>query len=211
MKSVRKRSTLSFGVTMAVVVSLVCLVGAGAASAHSKQAVASKAKVKKGPRGKRGPKGATGATGATGTTGSQGPKGDTGNTGEPGPFPGVLPAGKTIRGTYDIGTHVGVAGEFHSDAVSFGFTLAAAPTPHFIQAGSTPPAQCPGTKTNPQAAIGNLCVYENEAENQGSTPTIFNPATGVTGEASPWGFAVDVESTAVSNLLSYGTWAVTSP
>jgi hypothetical protein len=84
MKSVRKRSTLSLGVLMAVVVSVVCLVGAGAASAHSKQAVASKTKVKKGPRGKRGPKGATGATGAKGATGATGPQGSQGSQGPQG-------------------------------------------------------------------------------------------------------------------------------
>jgi hypothetical protein len=85
MKSVRKRSALSLGVTMAVIVSLVCLVGAGAASAHSKQAVASKTKAAKGPRRKRGPKGATGSPGAGGAAGAKGADGANGATGATGP------------------------------------------------------------------------------------------------------------------------------
>jgi hypothetical protein len=84
MKSVRKRSALSLGVTMAVIVSLVCLAGAGAASAHSKQAVASKTKAAKGPRGKRGPKGATGSPGAGGAAGAKGADGANGATGPQG-------------------------------------------------------------------------------------------------------------------------------
>jgi Collagen triple helix repeat (20 copies) len=84
MKSVRKRSALSLGVTIAVVVSLVCLVGAGVASARSNKAVASKAKAGKGPRGKRGPKGATGATGAAGAAGTKGANGANGATGPQG-------------------------------------------------------------------------------------------------------------------------------
>jgi hypothetical protein len=85
MKSVRKRSALSLGVTIAVVVSLICLVGAGVASAHSNKAVASKAKVVKGPRGKRGPKGAAGAAGAAGAKGATGATGAAGATGATGP------------------------------------------------------------------------------------------------------------------------------
>jgi hypothetical protein len=83
MKSVRKRSALTLGVLMAVVVSLVCLVGVGVASAHSKQPVASKAKGKKG-RGKQGPAGPAGAKGSTGATGATGPTGATGATGAQG-------------------------------------------------------------------------------------------------------------------------------
>jgi hypothetical protein len=99
MKSVRKRPALSFSVVMAVVVSLVCLVGTSVASAHSTHAAASTTKGKKGPRGKQGPKGATGATGAKGATGANGatgpqgapgPQGQKGNTGDRGPSNGYL-------------------------------------------------------------------------------------------------------------------------
>ncbi len=94
MKSVRKRSTLSLGVMMAVALTLMVCLFAGAASAQSNQAVASKAKIAKGPRGKRGPKGATGdtgtpgakgATGATGAAGATGAQGVQGPKGEIGP------------------------------------------------------------------------------------------------------------------------------
>ena len=47
--------------------------------------------------------------------------------------------------------------------ISFGVTLAAAPTTHFIPAGATPPADCPGTLTAPNASPGHLCVYEQSS------------------------------------------------
>ncbi len=155
-----------------------------------------------------------GATGPIGLTGPKGDKGDKGERGEAGPFPtGPLPSGATIRGTYSIGTHQNTAGEYHNIGVSFGYTLASAPTGHFVAVGTTPPAQCPGSALNPQAAPGNLCVYEAVEGNQASTPTVFNPANGTTGTVGTVGFGVSVTGGAStgSNILSYGTWAVTAP
>jgi hypothetical protein len=67
--------------------------------------------------------------------------------------------------------------------------------------------------TNPQAAPGNLCVYEFAQQNQAGTPSLFNPANGLTGSVGTTGFEVDVTGGAstVENILSYGTWAVTAP
>lgn len=47
--------------------------------------------------------------------------------------------------------------------ISFGVTLSAAPTTHFIPAGATPPADCPGTLAAPNATPGHLCVYEQSS------------------------------------------------
>lgn len=163
----------------------------------------------RGPRGLRGLTGATGATGApgaTGATGAQGLQGIQGQQGPEGPFPsGDMPPGKSIRGHYAVGA-TGPA--FGWTAISFGFQLAAAPTPRFIVSGTTPPTQCPGTASNPQAQSGNLCIYEAVRSGVSSVQP-FN-ATGGTTLASRWGAGLWLQTTGTGNSFSYGTWAVTS-
>jgi hypothetical protein len=220
MESVRKRLTFA-NVVSSLALFLVLAGGtAFAASQLGKETVGTKQLKKEAvslakinTAAKNALKGATGATGPAGAKGEKGDKGDKGERGEAGPFPGTLPSGVTIRGTYAIATHQNTAGEFHADAQSFGFTLASAPSPHFIAKGATPPAQCPGTALNPQAAAGNLCVYEGAQQNQAGTPSLFNPANGAPSSVSTTGFGIDVTGGAstVENILSYGTWAVTAP
>lgn len=124
---------------------------------------------------------------------------------------GNLPARKTIRGTYGIGDSENAANEFKSTYVSFPFQLAAAPTPHFIPLGSTPPAQCPGKESNPQAAAGHLCVYESFQQNQAAPPIVFDPVSALGNRADRWGFAVTVKggTTLDAPVITYGSWAVT--
>jgi hypothetical protein len=226
MKSARKRLTYA-NVMSSIAVFLVVAGGtAFAASQLGKESVGTKqlkkeavslakinAAAKSSLKGATGPKGATGSQGPAGPKGDKGDTGDRGLTGEPGPFPsGPLPSGKTLRGTYSIGVHVIAASEYHNTAESFGYYLATAPTAHFIAEGETPPTQCPGTKTEPAAAPGNLCVYEAVDQNTAGTPHIFNPSTGV-GGAATFGFGVSLEtgSSVGINALSYGSWAVTAP
>jgi hypothetical protein len=167
-----------------------------------------------GPAGATGPAGANGtpgATGATGATGAQGATGPAGATGATGPFPdGNLPSGKTIRGNYSMSGITGSANNIVTDSISFGFTLASAPTAHFIQNGTTPPAECPGTATNPQADAGHLCVYEGHIENVGAR-NVTSPI-GSDGQATRWGAAVfAIPGGGAGRVWSEGTWAVTSP
>ena len=164
------------------------------------------------PAGPKGDAGAAGAGGAPGAKGDTGGKGDKGDIGATGPFPdGDIPSGKTIRGNYVIAERQGVTGEFKSTAASFGDPLAATPTPHFIPVGGVAPAECPGTAASPEAAAGHLCVFEAVTANQAGEPTIFDPSTGV-GGANRVGFGVFVLGGAslVLNVVTYGTWAVTS-
>ena len=120
-----------------------------------------------------------------------------------------MPSGKTIRGQYAIG--VPPTTRFISTGISFGFQLASVPTPHIVPAGTAPPAQCPGTPTNPQATQGHLCVYEAVFGSRANL-RLFNPTNGVGSQASRWGVAVAFEGTGgTSNTFSYGSWAVTSP
>jgi hypothetical protein len=118
------------------------------------------------------------------------------------PFPAV------IRGTYAI-LENGNAGQFLSDTISFGVTLSVAPTVHFINAGAVLPTGCLGTPAAPDAAPGNLCVFEELASNTTSRG-IFNPASpsGLLNQASPFGAAVYAQPTATGGIQDFGSWAV---
>ena len=146
-----------------------------------------------------------GAPGPAGPAGPQGPKGDTGTqgaTGEPGPFPGTLPAGKTLRGTYAIG---GASGQsFAFDNISFGFTFASAPNARFVLVGAAPPAECPGTSANPEAAPGHICVYERYQSNRGALSR---------DDAGPnkQGTALYATPAGAGTYYTVGVWAATSP
>jgi collagen triple helix repeat protein len=155
----------------------------------------------RGPAGPTGPVGPAGAVGATGAAGAQGPKGDKGDTGSPGPFPDTLQSGKTVRGRYFFADTAVAAGELASEGLSFIFTLATAPTPHFIPAAGAPPAECPGTVTAPEAQPGHLCVYSEIDLN--TTPAL----TSVT----QYGFDTRGNSAAAGLYGSRGQWAVTAP
>jgi hypothetical protein len=160
----------------------------------------------RGPQGRPGATGATGAAGAQGAQGPQGPQGPQGLQGPEGPFPdGDMPSGKTIRGHYAVGS---TAPSFGWTEIEFGFQMATAPTPRVVLEGATPPAQCPGTASNPQAAPGNLCIYEANQSNRSSL-TPFN-ATGSTGSVSRWGAGLWLQTTGSGNAFSYGTWAAAS-
>ena len=56
-----------------------------------------------------------------------------------------------------------------AESISFGIELTAAPTGHVILDGDTPPAECPGTFDDPQAAPGHLCVYEGSGSQSHSS------------------------------------------
>jgi hypothetical protein len=116
------------------------------------------------------------------------------------PFPSV------IRGTYSAIGDTSAAGRFIGGSFSFGVTLAAAPTPHYIPLGGAVPAGCLGTPTAPDAAPGNLCIFERQNLNE-SNPTVFNPASGGVGSAA-FGAAVYCTSTAAGYVFVYGSWAV---
>ena len=163
----------------------------------------------RGPAGRQGPAGPQGEQGVPGAQGATGPQGV---QGPPGPFPGGdLPVGKTVRGDWVMGGYdsvTGSGGRAGFSAISFGFRFSAAPTPHVVLVGQTPPPECPGTVVAPEAASGNLCIYEGAFANRESV-TSFS-----------WDLAEGADRTgAVLRLLdsvdtgafeSNGTWAATS-
>jgi hypothetical protein len=157
----------------------------------------------------KGNTGKTGKTGATGVAGAVGKEGPAGKQGEPGPLLSTIPSGKTLKGDYSL---EGV-GTVIESGWSFTFPLASTPTAHFIEKGKTPPAQCPGTVSEPAAAPGNLCVYEAQGGGVNRTEAgVNNTETDVIGNGNRLGFGVTiVQSASGSNAWSEGTWAVTAP
>jgi hypothetical protein len=98
--------------------------------------------------------------------GAQGPKGD---TGAPGPFPDVLPSGKTLTGVYSVTGVASGTNQYFDSPIAFGFRFSSAPT--LVTVGITDTAEeaaaagCPGTAADPQAAPGKVCIYEMGREN----------------------------------------------
>jgi hypothetical protein len=117
---------------------------------------------------------------------------------------GNLARGRTIRGAYRVTGNDQIPGlDLDGNGISFGYTLASAPMPHFVGAGQDPPAPCPGTASNPQAAPGHLCVYELSASNV-QTVAIGNPL-------SRYGVTLLGQSINDGTWVTLGTWAVTAP
>ncbi|MFN8109375.1 MAG: hypothetical protein U0Y82_05960 [Thermoleophilia bacterium] len=147
--------------------------------------------------------------------GPQGPQGPVGAQGPAGPFQTSLPSGQTMRGVYAV-TGMGVSGAAQngeSAAVTFPFALAATPTPHFIAKGGSAIPECPGTAAAPQAAAGQLCVYEGGQFSNAAVTTV-DPATQGTPGASRWGFILSSAPGSNGSSFSWnshGTWAVTAP
>ena len=124
---------------------------------------------------------------------------------------GNIPAGKQLRGTFSIDGTATAPGQQNSDSISFGWTLAAAPVPHFIPAGTAPPADCPGTVANPKAKKGHLCVYEAGNANVGAR-VVYDMTTYVAGKADRYGFGVYMYGAVAAGFYtSHGTWAVQTP
>ena len=145
-----------------------------------------------------------GTAGATGPTGPQGPAGAAGQTG---PLVDVLPSGRTLRGAFGFGAFASGANEIQEDALSLPFPLASDPTVIIRPAGALATADCPGTRDNPQAAPGNLCVYVGYTFRM-SALTWF----GTNGAArSRFGIVLYGYSTVAGNAEVTGTWAVTAP
>jgi hypothetical protein len=110
-----------------------------------------------------------------------------------------------IRGAFSIRQTSDAAGELMSNPISFGVTLAAAPTVHLIDGGAVP-SDCSGTATNPGAAPGHLCVFVSTNINT-SNATIYS-AGGISGTASPFGAYIGASATAAGQSYYYGGWAL---
>ncbi|MBV9417689.1 MAG: hypothetical protein JO363_22070 [Solirubrobacterales bacterium] len=150
--------------------------------------------------------------GVPGATGPQGPQGPQGVQGPAGPFPPTLPSGKTLRGVFLSEGNAAAANANAGDNISFGWTLSAKPTQHFIKVGAPVPAGCSGTPQAPGANPGNLCVFEVENSNINDTVSeVWSPPADSANAAEAYGAAVYTRSTAAGGFEFGGSWAVTAP
>jgi hypothetical protein len=200
--------------TPSLLISLVALsvalggtaVAAGYVITSTKQISPKVLKALKGAKGAKGARGATGATGGTGATGAVGPQGIQGVAG---PLTTALPSGQTLRGTFAVRGTAAAGGEESVAAISFGFSLTAAPIPNFVFAGAASTTACPGTAAAPTAAPGQLCIYEASTLNT-TTRGEFDAVSGNDNTTTTFGAAVFADSTAAGAYRTRGSWAVTA-
>jgi hypothetical protein len=147
--------------------------------------------------------GPAGPRGETGPTGREGPRGETGPAG---PLLDKLPSGKTLRGTFAASGKAAAAGETVRDAPSFAFQVAPGWNPSVIAVGGPATALCPGNVNAPEAAAGQLCVYQGANVNA----TLATDFAG-SGGSERFGWVAQVTSTAAGDYQSRGTWAYTEP
>jgi hypothetical protein len=138
-----------------------------------------------------------GTPGSQGIPGPQGPAGTDGAQGPPGPFADTLPSGKTLKGAVFLTSAI--------TSYSFAFSLPSAPVVRVRAAGSSATPDCPGSVADPQAARGNLCVYQ--AGNSPVSVCVFasDDLLSTCTSATRYGF-----SGSSSGQFS-GQWAVTAP
>jgi hypothetical protein len=95
--------------------------------------------------------------------------------------------------------------------ITFSFPLAAEPATHYVVFGESPPAQCPGTASEPKAARGSLCVYESVEAINANTQRVFDPISGEIDKADRFGAGVIAFATAEGDFRVRGSSAVTAP
>ena|SRR5690349_11644998 len=140
----------------------------------------------------------------------RGPMGAQGVPGPPGPLVDTLPSGRTLVGAYTVTGTAGASGFAQAD-ITFSPPLATAPTGHFVQKSTSPPAECPGTIDAPAAMPGHLCIYEALRTNI-NVDGFSDPLTGMTGSVvRPFGVLVGARAQSTGDFLSAGSWAVTAP
>jgi Collagen triple helix repeat (20 copies) len=196
-----------------------------------------------GPKGENGSAGGTGAQGPPGLEGKPGKEGKEGEEGTPGtagkegsPWTagGTLPSGSTETGAWSATltpTGTGTVEAIVMSPISFPIRLAvpilgfaaAGPSAHYVsteeQAKGGPEAtECKGNVEKPEAAKGNLCIYEGAIlEPSGTEYLAVSIVTPPSGSIDPGGTGtagalmyVRYEGPAGEARLS-GSWAVTAP
>jgi hypothetical protein len=129
-------------------------------------------------------------------------------TADSAPYLTDVPSGKTLRGQYEMDFAPG-SGQIWGQGFSFVHALPPGTyTAHYINAGATPPAECPGTAANPHAAADHLCIYEVSANKTGTN--VLDPSTNTTGRGGRFGFGLWINGPASGNAWARGSWAVTA-
>jgi len=205
------------GLTVAVIALVFAMLGgayaAGTLTSKQKKEVTKIAKKYAGRPGEAGPKGDPGAKGDPGTKGDTGPQGVPGTNGTNGTDGEdgfcseerpecVLPPGATITGTWVVS---GFGGKAFGGS-SFPLRLETEPVIELVKNEGEHEEECPGNTAEPKAEPGQLCVYVQARDTNGS---FF----GASLSADPTsGFILEMFSGEAGKLtFSFGTWAVTAP
>jgi len=153
-----------------------------------------------------------------GPRGLAGPKGVVGPKGDAGPLTTTLPVGQTLRGAFNLDATAAAANVFSGSAVSFGFSLRAAPKTVVVPRNGSPTSECPGTVGAPQATSGIACFYLSSTTNLQPELTpdnfpdgfrVFNFPDTSGAQTNVFGAEVAIVSAAAGRFFADGTWAVT--
>lgn len=119
----------------------------------------------------------------------------------------------TIVGNFAISYTATAAGQRGTNPVNFGLRLPIeplSPQANYVpRNGAT--ANCPGSATNPRAAVGHLCVYETSRANVGTSCIARTGPQYVCHESDDTGASLYVLSQASGHVTSAGRWVVTVP
>jgi hypothetical protein len=135
----------------------------------------------------------------------------------PDPLPSVLPSGKTLKGTFGAavtGVPSGPLDRIARTPISFPVPISFVPrssdkTLWYIQEGTSPPPECPGSASDPQAARGVFCIYEADSIGSSTARGVFDPVSGNNFWSSRFGAVAFINGDAGAAIR--GTWAVTAP
>jgi hypothetical protein len=118
------------------------------------------------------------------------------------------PVQPLYRGSIQMLGVASAANDKFSASISFGATFSAAPTVHYIKVGDAIPAGCSGTAAAPNAAPGNLCLFESGIFGAvGANRSICSGGLSSCGVADPFGAGVYVYASAAGSVEVYATWA----
>ncbi|WP_310530283.1 hypothetical protein [Nocardioides sp.] len=117
------------------------------------------------------------------------------------------PAQPLYRGTIMLQGNAAAPGAGGGTGISFGATFAAPPTPHYIKLGDPVPVGCSGTAAAPNAAAGNLCVFESEAVGVGANRGICRGGVALCSATDAFGAGVYTFSAGTGIWEVLATWA----
>ena len=152
-------------------------------------------------RGPAGRNGLNGRNGANGKNGANGANGINGTAGAPGTFSTALSSGQTIRGAYNTGGTAAAGEALANTSISFLSLLSSAPTVVIVREKESPPTECPGSVSLPQAKPGFLCIYEEERLNTEGLKLNTTLRVGAT---------IFIFAKEAGRFYSVGTWALTA-
>lgn len=155
--------------------------------------------------------------GRKGTNGTPGAQGDAGPPGPPGPTCNelgqcLLPPEATETGVYAVSGR-GPLGDTMFTAISYPLRLSAQPQTHYVTnaevTGGTAPPECPGSKTEPKAVPGNLCLYERSLFNAAFSSFVLTGFDKLSGALPSFALQEVGGPGEEEKAFATGSWAVT--